>query len=332
MKKETLLSVIVPVYKVEEYLTKCLDSIINQTYKNLEIILVDDGSPDACPQICDEYAKKDKRIKVIHKQNGGVSSARNMGLDVAKGEFITFVDSDDWIDDTMYEKMMKKQAEEDLDLILVRYKSLENGTITNVREEQLDDFCKENNLKYLINIFTKSKKEKNILFTYDYIMGSIWRMVFRKSSIGNIRFDSNIKIMEDCVFLFQLILKHKIRSGFVDEYLYNYIIRDSSAMATKGKVIVENSLFYEKKVINLFKNSPYEYMIRARLFLCYIDCVESKYRHGFKNIDLSEVKHLNSRENYKQLMKIKMPLKARVRAFCVHHGLFFIIQLWDKLR
>ena len=87
-----LISVIVPIYNVEKYLHQCLKSIINQTYKNLEIILVDDGSPDSCPKICDEYSKKDKRIKVIHKENGGLSSARNAGLDVAKGEYISFID------------------------------------------------------------------------------------------------------------------------------------------------------------------------------------------------------------------------------------------------
>lgn len=100
-----MISVIVPVYNVEKYLHKCVDSIINQTYKDLEIILVDDGSPDNCPKICDEYAQKDNRIKVIHKENGGLSSARNAGLQVAIGDYIAFVDSDDYIDEHMYEKM-----------------------------------------------------------------------------------------------------------------------------------------------------------------------------------------------------------------------------------
>lgn len=93
---EPLITVIVPVYKVEKYLHNCVDSVINQTYKNWELILVDDGSPDNCPQICDDYAAKDRRIKVIHKINGGLSSARNVGLDIAKGEFVGFLDSDDF--------------------------------------------------------------------------------------------------------------------------------------------------------------------------------------------------------------------------------------------
>ena len=105
-------SVIVPVYNVEKYLRRCLDSIISQTYKNLEIILVDDGSPDNSGAICDEYAKKDGRIRVIHRTNGGLSAARNSGLDVAEGEYIAFVDSDDWLVDTFVEKLYVK-AEQD---------------------------------------------------------------------------------------------------------------------------------------------------------------------------------------------------------------------------
>ena len=111
-----LVSVIVPIYKVEKYLGKCVDSIINQTYKNLEIILVDDGSPDNSGKICDEYAKKDNRIKVIHKENGGLSSARNAGLDVATGEFIAFVDSDDRIHLDFVEKLYRAIKEENADI------------------------------------------------------------------------------------------------------------------------------------------------------------------------------------------------------------------------
>ena len=101
-----MISVIVPIYNVEKYLARCVDSIVNQTYKNLEIILVDDGSPDRCPQMCDDYAEKDSRIKVIHKKNGGLSDARNAGMAVATGEYISFIDSDDWIETSMFELLL----------------------------------------------------------------------------------------------------------------------------------------------------------------------------------------------------------------------------------
>ena len=101
------ISVIVPVYEVEPYLRKCLDSVVNQTYQNLEIILVDDGSPDKCPAICDEYAARDERIQVIHKENGGVASARNAGLERVTGDYIGWVDSDDWIETDMFEYLLE---------------------------------------------------------------------------------------------------------------------------------------------------------------------------------------------------------------------------------
>ena len=103
MLKSPLISVVVPIYKVEKYLPQCIESIINQTYQNLEIILVDDGSPDNCPQICDDYAAKDKRIRVIHQPNGGLGKAYNNGIATAKGDYIGLVESDDFIEPDMYE-------------------------------------------------------------------------------------------------------------------------------------------------------------------------------------------------------------------------------------
>ena len=106
--EEILISVIVPIYNVEAYLNRCVESIVNQTYQKLEIILVDDGSPDNCPRMCDGWASKDNRIKVIHKGNGGLSDARNAGLKIATGEYISFVDSDDWIDRKTFSLVMEK--------------------------------------------------------------------------------------------------------------------------------------------------------------------------------------------------------------------------------
>ena len=109
-------SVIIPIYKVEKYLNRCIDSVLNQSYKDLEVILVDDGSPDKCPEICDEYAKKDKRVKVIHKENGGASDARNYGIKAASGEYLMFLDSDDYWEGTeclknIVEKLKKNKVD-----------------------------------------------------------------------------------------------------------------------------------------------------------------------------------------------------------------------------
>ena len=108
---QELISVIVPIYKVEPYLDRCVQSLVDQTYSNLEIILIDDGSPDKCPEICDEWEKKDYRIKVIHKENGGLSDARNMGMQIMTGDYVSYIDSDDWVSTNMYEKMLYKIKE-----------------------------------------------------------------------------------------------------------------------------------------------------------------------------------------------------------------------------
>lgn len=132
MNRLNKISIIVPIYKVEIYLRKCVDSIVNQTYKNIEILLIDDGSPDNCGIICDEYAKKDERIKVIHKKNGGLSDARNYGIEASSGDYIMFVDSDDYISKDMCEILLKKALENNADIVSCNFKEI---YIDNFEEE-----------------------------------------------------------------------------------------------------------------------------------------------------------------------------------------------------
>ena len=136
-----MISVIVPVYRVESYIEYCIQSIQNQTYKDLEIILVDDGSDDGCPEICDRYAKEDKRIKVIHKKNEGLASARNVGLEAATGEYISFVDSDDYIQTEMYEVMVAfLERNPDINIAMCRYKQVEETDHTVYFDRAAKDF------------------------------------------------------------------------------------------------------------------------------------------------------------------------------------------------
>ena len=117
MNQTPLISVIVPIYHVEQYLNRCVESLVNQTYSNLEIILVDDGSPDNCPKMCDDWVQKDSRIKVIHKGNGGLSDARNAGMQIANGDVISFIDSDDWIDPKFFEVMLNVMQDDESDIV-----------------------------------------------------------------------------------------------------------------------------------------------------------------------------------------------------------------------
>ncbi len=133
-------SVIVPVYKAEKYIHRCLGSLVNQTLHDIEIILVDDGSPDNSRKICDDYAAKDNRIKVIHKENGGVSSARNAGIKAATGEYSIHCDPDDWVELTAYEKLYNKAKETDADMVVCDYYAVTNGNVCVVCET---DFCND---------------------------------------------------------------------------------------------------------------------------------------------------------------------------------------------
>ena len=175
-----LISVIIPVYNVEKYLDRCLESVVNQTYRNLEIILVDDGSPDNCPKMCDEWAKKDSRVVVVHRENGGASAARNDGLSVAKGDFITFVDSDDWIHTEMFEVLYCMLLENNADISMcnlemvsnsnIKIDSNNNKMITWSRDEGLDYFFRIHGEKSNHAVWGRLIK-KNILKGYSFLEG-----------------------------------------------------------------------------------------------------------------------------------------------------------------
>ncbi len=206
----SLISVIVPVYKVEAYLRECVDSIINQTYKNLEIILVDDGSPDNCPAICDEYALKDERIIVIHQKNGGLSAARNAGLEVATGEYICFVDSDDLIHPRYCEILLAGIIENNTLMCACKVKSFTDNDIYDMEsdsETSIVSYCSQSD--FLLKQMTR-----------DLEMG-VWNRIYKRSVFDNIRFLKG-KLHEDIIFagdLFDLTFDHVT---LVDKTLYYY--------------------------------------------------------------------------------------------------------------
>ncbi len=152
--KQALISIVIPVYKVEPYLSKCIDSILAQTYTNLEIILVDDGSPDNCPKICDEYAKLDNRIIVIHKENGGLSDARNAGIRIVTGEYIGFVDSDDYIDAKMYEILAQKITKYEADISICSYIKIFEKSEKKLYKKLINQDILMTNIEALRALFT----------------------------------------------------------------------------------------------------------------------------------------------------------------------------------
>lgn len=213
----SLISVIIPIYNVEQYINQCVDSILNQTYKNLEIILVDDGSPDNCPQICDDYARKDNRVKVIHKKNGGLSSARNAGMDISTGEYLCFVDSDDyWNDNEFISKLIDNISNKDF--IYFSYK--------NVSEKSIDTNIIDNRL---IKEYFNGEDFLNSIFDINPIFNwYAWQYLFKTNvwKINNIRFPENT-LYEDTATIYKAILLSK-ECSILDLYSYCYRNRKTS--------------------------------------------------------------------------------------------------------
>ena len=245
MNTSALISVIVPVYNVEKYLDACVNSIVNQTYKELEIILVDDGSPDHSPEICDKWAKKDRRIKVIHQPNGGVSSARNAGLDSAKGDYIAFVDGDDYIDLDMYEILLREIVENGADAArcaIIResangYKEEwgnADSPLKCVDHEQL--CCDIGNANGILPVSPCNK-------------------LFKKKCIAGVRFNTSFKYAEDVLFNFE-VAQNIETMIYHDVCRYHYVNNSDSASHMK----FNENRFDEHRVMDIIfelaKDSP----------------------------------------------------------------------------
>ncbi len=214
-EREPKISVIVPVYKVEPYLRKCLDSIVNQTYRNLQIILVDDGSPDNCGAICDEYAAKDRRIKVVHQENGGVSAARNAGLKLAEGDYIGWVDSDDWIEPGMYENLLKNILKYKADIAVCSRVELYKNRRVRYGWTDVEILDREKALELLL---------KNDLMQ-NYLCDKLWkRKLFEVISFPTGR------TYEDMAIMHQLFIKAQCVIC-LPEVGYNYFQRSDSIVS-----------------------------------------------------------------------------------------------------
>ena len=210
-----LLSVIIPVYKVEAYLRQCLDSVVTQTYSELQIILVDDGSPDGSGAICDEYAAKDSRIQVIHQPNAGVSAARNAGMDMATGEYLTFIDSDDYIDPDMYEALLKVAHETGADVVECNYRRAEgvkNGT---------GEWYVHSGMEAVEKMLTEGGYPKG--FTVSPCVKLI-----RSACAGKLRFLEHCSMAEDMLFCVELFCQAQTAVK-VNRRFYTYRITEGSA-------------------------------------------------------------------------------------------------------
>lgn len=211
-----LISVIVPVYKVEPYLDRCLRSIVNQTYTSLEIILIDDGSPDSCPEICDKWGERDSRIKIIHKKNGGLSDARNVGLSVATGEYVSFIDSDDWIAPEMYERLLRAMIQDESDIAAC--------TVKVVYEDGTEGYL----LTVQTNKVLDHSNAQRALLKESLIKQPVWYKLYKREVIKDIPFKIG-KYHEDVFWSYQAI-GNAMKVSLIDYLGYYYFQRNGSIM------------------------------------------------------------------------------------------------------
>lgn len=252
-----LVSVIIPIYKVEPYLIRCLDSVVNQTYKNLEIILVDDGSPDKCPQICDEYEKKDNRIIVIHQENGGLSAARNAGLDICKGEYVSFVDSDDWVAKEYIEDLFNICQQENSEIAICNHIRVNDSQIPY---EDNDLYIKSYRSLDALNILIYKAPDSFVVS---------WGKLYKKELFNNVRFPLK-QIHEDEFTTYQLFFYSK-KISYTSKILYYYLQRADSIMSKEISydyflLYEAQAFFFEQHKLNHLSSFLYLRLSREWLF------------------------------------------------------------------
>lgn len=222
------ISVIVPVYKAEKFIERCVDSILNQTYKNIELILIDDGSPDQSAEICDRYASNNSRVRVIHQKNAGVSVARNVGLDLASGDYIAFVDADDYIEPRMYEKMLEQALEYDCDVVMCdcvkEYEKYSQIYTHNIRAGfyNQDQLVKE----YYPHLLMMEN------FEYPATISN-WLLLWKSTlNVPQMRYEPGIRYSEDLLFGAKLMCRAKSFYYMKGEAYYHYVMNPVSASHT----------------------------------------------------------------------------------------------------
>ena len=293
---DDLISIIVPVYNVEKYLKKCVDSIINQTYKNIEIILVDDGSTDSSGKMCDDYKKVDKRIKVYHKKNGGLSDARNYGIDKSKAKYVGFVDSDDFITEDMYEILYNSIKKYDADISLARV------------IDCYDDIPEINNTDAKDCLFNKEEAIKKVMEAEEVSVHAVSKL-YKKELFNDLRFEVG-RTTEDGIIMIELLDKcNKI--AYNSSCVYYYIHRENSITTRKFNEKTGYDVIYAYEKNKKIIEEKYPDLIDiANMRLCWAHfIVLDRMAKSDYEIDMNIVKYLRKRFSF--IMKSKYFTKGR---------------------
>ena len=295
---EPLISVIVPIYNVKKYLCECVDSIINQTYKNLEIILVDDGSPDDCGKICDDYAKRDSRIKVIHKENGGLSDARNVGMDLSSGEYLIFVDSDDYMTNDSIEYLYNLIRSVNADIAIggvERFNDLDKSVISTTYTGISDE-----------KVMDKMDAMKDF-----FLNGcAAWARIYKKSIHNDIHFPKG-EINEDEAIVLELLDRCDkiVKSNMI---VYKYRFRPNSITSVDFSVKKLDWYYHCKANLEYIKKNFPDIKVYAenRYVLSIIWCLNNmtvnpkKYKKEIKNLRDELKKHIGTQSQRKERIRV----------------------------
>lgn len=320
-----LISIIIPVYKVEKELAKCLDSVLNQTYSNIEIILVDDGSPDACPRICDDYERKDPRIKVLHQKNAGVSAARNAGLAIAKGDYIGFVDSDDIICPSMYEILYSLSQQYQADVVSClstnKISKLYHGTVKNISASDIRVI-----LDNVLEDYTRRGYE------------SVWRQLYTRQLLKGKRFVVGAH-NEDTLFSFQIMQECRIWVT-VKQPLYYWNLHTVSLSRSCLKSLHSPLENIYHAYHELGTNKKIEKNLLLRLLQFQYRLITKSCLYGFQDKELEKEYYKKEKEIVSLLRQnyiaiVKSPLfraidKIQIMLICIH--LPFYKTLYTKIK
>lgn len=328
------ISVIVPVYNSEKYLKRCIDSILNQTYKAIELILVDDGSPDNCGKICDEYAKKDKRVRVIHKTNAGVSAARNSGLEIASGNYATFVDSDDYIEPEMYGNMMEKVHQYNCDVVMC---------------DCIKDFTDHSEI-YTHDIragFYDKEQLVNEYYPHLLMMENVeypatisnWLILFNRNKLGNLRYVVGVRYSEDLLFGAQLVYNTDSFYYMKEQAYYHYYMNPTSATHkfTVDKWNDYKTLHFE---INKYFSECESFDFSHQIDLCLLFFVYNSVSNIFSADNLEREKKFKIVKNilgdnevrrmFSNIKVLKLPISKKLKIVTIIYKYRIGLSFWYR--
>lgn len=328
------ISVIVPVYNSEKYLKRCIDSILNQTYKAIELILVDDGSPDNCGKICDEYAKKDKRVRVIHKTNAGVSAARNSGIEIALGNYATFVDSDDYIEPEMYSNMMEKVHQYNCDVVMC---------------DCIKDFTDHSEI-YTHDIragFYDKEQLVNEYYPHLLMMENVeypatisnWLILFNRNKLGNLRYVVGVRYSEDLLFGAQLVYNTDSFYYMKEQAYYHYYMNPTSATHkfTVDKWNDYKTLHFE---INKYFSECESFDFSHQIDLCLLFFVYNSVSNIFSADNLEREKKFEIVKNilgdnevrrmFSNIKVLKLPISKKLKIVTIIYKYRIGLSFWYR--